>query len=146
MKKVVLIGIFAILAISANAQGLFKPVPSNLFAQNLKGLNATQTTSMWIPRISAGIIADQWIVVDKKIQHSAFSKVGLGLSYAHFIQSEGLPYNDYSFNGFLFFPTDGTTKPTLALTVSALKYIQVGIDYDFGVQKVGLLTGITYTF
>ena len=149
MKKTLLILIFAIIGIASYAQSIWKPVPADLFKTYNKSLTVgqVQKTVEWIPRISAGLIAVQWTLEDGIIQQSAFNKVGLGFSYARFIDNEGTPYNDLSVNGFVFFPTDGSSSAlTIAATVSALKYIQVGLDYDFGLKKVGLLTGIAYTF
>ena len=143
--KVFILGLFLSgIGLTASAQGLFKPVPADLFQTNQKALESSHA---WIPRISAGVIANQF-VYNKETKHldmSSFTKVGLGMSYAHFIPIDGLPYNNYSLNAFVFFPVEESGL-ALAATISALEYINAGIGYDFGVKKVFLLTGITYTF
>ena len=143
--KVFVLGLFLSgVELAASAQGLFKPVPADLFTTNQKALESSHA---WIPRISAGVIANQFTynVDTKKLDKSAFSKVGLGMSLASFIPVDGEPYNNYSLNAFVFFPVDDTGL-ALAATISALEYISAGVGYDFGVKKVFLLTGITYTF
>lgn len=144
MKKLIIILLFMCTSSLGFSQGLLKPVPADLFETNQK---AIESSHMWISRISAGVIANQFTynVDTKHLDMTSFSKVGLGMSYAHFIPVEGLPYNNYSLNGFIFFPTDGSGL-SLAATLSALEYISAGFGYDFGVNKVFLLTGITYTF
>jgi hypothetical protein len=145
MRKLAIILFLAAFTLSVSAQSPFRPVPQNLLTQTTDALKAT-IPSTWIFRLSAGVVATLWTVENKQIVQSSFSKVGLGGSYAHFIESEGSPYNDYSINGFVFFPTDGGAKLTLAATISTLKYIQVGLCWDFGTNKPGLLTGLSYTF
>lgn len=144
MKKLIIILLFACTSTLVFPQGIFKPVPADLFQTNQKALESSHA---WIPRISAGVIANQF-VYNKETKHldmSSFTKVGLGMSYAHFIPIDGLPYNNYSLNAFVFFPVEESGL-ALAATISALEYINAGIGYDFGVNKVFLLTGITYTF
>jgi hypothetical protein len=146
MRKLITILFLAAFTLSVSGQGPFRPVPSNLLTTADKSLKVGLSPSAWLFRLSAGVMATQWQIENKQIVQSTFNKVGIGGSYAHFIQAEGLPYNDFSVNGFVFFPTDGGAKLTLAATVSALKYINVGLCYDFGTKKPGLLTGLSYTF
>jgi len=151
MKKLIVLLLLAGLFATASAQikrvSLFQPVPSNLFDQDNIGLKALKNGSVFIPRISAGVIANQFTYNKdtKQIDMTSFSKVGLGLSYAHFIPLNDEAYNNYSFNAFVFFPVDESGL-SLALTVSALQYINIGLGYDLGNKQVFGLTGITYTF
>ena len=144
MKKLIIILLFICTSSLVFSQGLLRPVQKDLFQTNQKALESSHA---WIPRISAGVIANQFTynTETKHLDMTSFSKVGLGMSYAHFIPVDDLPYNNYSLNGFVFFPTDGSGL-SLAATISALEYINTGFGYDFGVNKVFLLTGITYTF
>ena len=146
MKKLIIILLFACTSVLVFPQGIFKPVPADLFSIGQKDVVLTHA---WIPRIAAGVIANQFTynVETKNLDMSSFSKVGLGMSYAHYIPVDGLPYNNYSLNAFVFLPVvEPQSGLALAATVSALKYINVGIGYDFGVNKVFGLTGIQYTF
>lgn len=149
MKKLIILILFVSLTLASYSQGIFKPVPKNLFVSGDNALKATGATSVFIPRISVGLVANQFTYnsTTKELDLSSFSKVGLGLSVAHFIPIDGLPYNNYSINAFIFFPTQQPENGlSLALTVSALKYINVGLGYDFGIKRPFALTGITYTF
>jgi hypothetical protein len=147
MKKLLIILTFLAVMPLLNAQGPFRPVPSDLLTKQVNnGAKAIINPSTWLFRLSAGVMATQWNIENKQIVQSSFNKVGLGASYSHFIQTETGPYNNVSVNGFVFFPTDGGSKLTIAATVSTLKYINVGLCYDFGTKKPGLLTGISYTF
>jgi hypothetical protein len=146
-RTILIIAMLSCFGIAAHAQSIFKPVPKTLFTENKDmSIKASLSPSVWLWRFSAGVIATQWTVENKQVKQEAFNKTGMGLSYAHYIDQDGLPYNNVSVNGFLFFPVDGSAKVTIAGTVSFLKYIQVGLDYDAGLNKLGVLTGISYTF
>jgi len=150
MKKILLlITLFACTGILGYSQGIFKPVPSDLFTSGTYYVKQAKNTHVWLPRLSAGVVANQFTYnkTTGNLDMSSFTKVGLGISYAHFVPGETEPYNDYSFNGFIFLPTkEPESGLALALTVSALKYINAGMGYDFGPNKFFLLTGLTYTF
>lgn len=149
MKKLIVLLLFVSLTLASYSQGLFKPVPQDLFTSGDHALKATGASSVFIPRISAGLIANQFSYnsTTKELDLSSFSKVGLGLSVAHFIPIDELPYNNYSINAFIFFPTQQPENGlSIALTISTLKYINIGAGYDFGVKRVFALTGVTYTF
>jgi hypothetical protein len=156
MKKILfvlsLLAIFAIGNAQRTRVGLFSPVPTNLFTYAESADNglikASNGTSVWIPRFTAGIVANQFTynTATKNLDMSAFSKVGMGISYAHYVPVNDLPYNNFSLNGFVLFPVQDESGFSLALTVSALQYINIGAGYDFGFKKVFGLTGLVYTF
>jgi hypothetical protein len=147
MKKLIVILLFAVFTASAFTQGLFRPLPDNLFKTNMAALNAPQNVSVWIPRLSAGVVANQFTYnkETKNLDMTSFSKVGLGISYAHYIPINDAPYNNFSVNGFLFFPTNESGL-SLVVSVSALQYVSIGAGYDIKLKQVFALTGITYTF
>jgi hypothetical protein len=147
MKKVIALLFFAAFTASAFAQGLFKPVPKDLFVPDASSTKALVNTSVWLPRISAGVVANQFTYnkETKKLDMTAFSKVGLGLSYAHFVPVNDLPYNNFSVNGFVFFPTNDSGL-SFVISASALQYISLGLGYDVKLKTVFGLTGIVYTF
>ena len=149
MRRLLLILTIVMLTIMVGAQGLFKPVPATLFKDKGITPKAGENYSAWLPRISAGIVANQFTYNKdtEEIEMSAFSKVGLGMSYAHYILIDDKPYNNYSFSGFVFFPTEEPMSSlSLVATISTLRYINLGMGYDFGIKKVFALTGVAYTF
>jgi hypothetical protein len=147
MKKLIAILFFAIFTASAFGQGIFKPVPDNLFKSHSPNYTAIQNASVWLPRFSAAVVANQFTYnkETKNLDMTSFSKVGLGISYSHFVPVNDLPYNNFSANAFVFFPTNDSGV-SFALTVSALQYINVGAGYDVKLKTPFILTGIAYTF
>jgi len=86
----------------------------------------------------------------KQVSSSSFTSLGLGLGYQHYINIDGVPYNNFGFNFLMLYtaiPTE-TTKSGISLagTVSALKFIDLGVGYDFDVKQIFGLMGIKYNF
>lgn len=81
---------------------------------------------------------------------SAFQSVGLGIGYQHFININGLSYNNYGFNILVLF--DAIPKETTPLNISAaltfntLRYMSFGGGYDLGIKKGFMLIGFAYNF
>lgn len=147
MKKILLLFTLLFAFFTINAQSIFKPVTAGDILNKSKALKVGESVSTWFPRLSAGVIANQFTYEDKKLVQSAFSKVGLGISYVHYILVDGEPYNNFSVNGFVFLPVkEPESGLSLAATISALQYINLGFGYDFGLKRVFGLTGISYTF
>ena len=76
---------------------------------------------------------------------TSFSKVGLGISAAHFVPVNDVPYNNFSINGFVFFPTNDSGL-SFVVSASALQYLSLGVGYDVKLKTIFGLTGIVYTF
>jgi len=151
MKKLLIAIILFTLSIAGFGQvtkGFFQPVKTNPYFDQTRELTVDRTTGLWLLRMSAGATANLFTInkETKKIELSTFSKIGMGLSYAHYKDVDGLPYNDFSINGFLFVPTAGEYTTSIAVTVSAFQYLQAGINYDAGLKQFGLLTGVKYSF
>ena len=137
------------LAAQSKWDGFFKPVPKDM-------LHTKAVSSQWLFRPTVALTATTFKlnIIDGKFsgfQSSFLSKAGMGLSYAHYIEVEGLPYNNFSVNGLVLLPTGESASVALAATVTALKYVNVGIGYDIikGVpiaQNFFVLTGVTLTF
>ena len=147
MKKLIAILFFAVITASCFAQSIWQPVPSSLFKARSAPFGTVATPGTWLPRFSAAVVANQFTYnkETKNFDMSTFSKVGLGMSYAHFVPVNDLPYNNFSLNGFVFFPTNDSGV-SFALTISALQYINLGAGFDVKLKTPFLLTGITYTF
>jgi hypothetical protein len=152
MKKLITILLFATLAVSLNAQSLFKPVPKDLFTQNKAVLNATQNASVWLWRISANVTAVElnWNKETKQFDSQPLSSAGPAIGYRHFTQANGLPYNDFGLNLAVLLGTDIThispASVKVALIINALQYINVGADWNFGNNKPGILIGASINF
>lgn len=128
--------------------GFWQPVKRQSYYDPTLEKSVDRAAGIWLMRMSAGVSANLFTYnkETKKIDQEAFSKFGLGLSYAHYRDGE-TPYNDFSVNGFLFFPANGDIMSTsVAVTVGALQFIQVGCLYDFNIKRFGVLTGLKLTF
>jgi hypothetical protein len=158
MKKLLVIILLFGITVAVSSQSIWRPIPKNLFKGPLTADRTIKATGIWLPRWTAGVSATQlnYNKVTKKLELGTFSKYGIGLSYAHYIDVEGLPYNNFSLNGFMFIPTQGVADAfSLGLTVSALDIfgmsLQAGVDFEPGKIKsdyfpVSPLLGIKYTF
>lgn len=154
MKKALLtIILLCAILIGVDAQkwdGFFKPVTvDRITAVDKAGVGT------WFFRPTASIAATVFSLGFKEdgtfdgINASFLAKSGVGISYAHFVESEGVAVNNYSLNGMLLLPTDGATNAAFAVTVSAFR-INAGVGYNAvkGAFKENIffLTGVNFTF
>lgn len=156
MKRIVFATLLLCMALMASAQskfdGFFRPVTLDKVVA-FDGDKAG--TSAWFFRPSASIAATVFTLGYKEdgtfdgVQASYLAKTGVGISYAHFIESDGEAFNNYSFNGMLLLPTDGTTNAAFAITATAFK-VNAGVGYNAvkGAFKENIffLTGVNFTF
>lgn len=152
MKKLILFlfltGIFAAGTSQNVSQRFFRPVDNNLFKTGVKAVNP----SVWLFRPTVAVTAIQltYNKDSKGFDASALNSAGFGVGYQHFVEVNGLPYNNYGFNGLLLLGADvENIEPatvSLALTGSFFTYINVGAIYNFTNKKVGILTGVTFKF
>ena len=151
MKRLIIILAFITMAVSVEAQafnGFWQPVKNQAYYDQTIEKSVDRAAGIWLMRMSAGVSANVFTYnkETKKIEQEAFSKFGLGLSYAHYKDGE-VPYNDFSVNAFIFFPANGDEMTTsAAITVGALQFLQLGCLYDFTLKKFGVLTGLKLTF
>lgn len=154
MKKLLITIAFLTITSAGFSQSIWEPIPEDLFTAESTVDRTFRGTSIWLPRWTAGISASQlnYNKVTKKLEPVSFSKIGIGFSWAHYVESDGLPYNNFSVNAFLFLPTLNTDNIiSLAVTVSALQYLQIGFDFEPGKWNsdyfpVSPLLGLKYTF
>lgn len=155
MKKVFLIlSLLVIFVMGASAQsplkGFFAPVPDDLFETT--AVRDIENPHVWLIRPAVGISAVAFAYNEeiKSFETSAFNKVMFGGGYQHFIEVNGEPYNNFGVNALVCFdanPNDITkTGVTVAATVSALNFVNIGVARDFAAKKFLILTGITYSF
>ena len=155
MKKVIILSFLLLLALSASSQNafkyFFKPVPK-AFAEAKDTRQATGT-SVWFFRPAVTVTALRFTYVNEPanpFEVSNFSNMGAGLSYQHFIDNQGTPYNNFGFSVLALFNNyplgSGTATMSMAGTVNLLQYWNLGAGWDFSQKKFFFLTGITYSF
>ena len=93
-------------------------------------------TGAWFFRINAALTATtiqlQYDDVTGEFTgfKSAFlSKAGMGLSYSHYVEADGVVKNNYSVNGLALMPVDGDTNIALAVTGSFYN-VSAGVGYN----------------
>ena len=142
MKKIVFI-LLLMLPLATFGQGFFKPVPGDMFSGNDRAIKGT-----WLVRPHVGLTAMQINLSDKTV--TPFSSVGMGVSYAHFIEQAGEPYQILSANLVLLFGQQlEDTEPinlSIAGSVTFWQYLSLGVGYTFDNKNVFFLTGISYSF
>ena len=152
MKKIFLsLVLLAAFALCTTAQDKFKdffgPVDNELFAAK-DGQRAP--SSIWLFRPVVTLTAMQFNLQKPEVTVSSLSSLGTGLSYSHFVERNNEPYCNYAFNLLALFGTEiadvSPVNLSLAATVSAFQYINVGIGFNFANKNAFLLTGINYNF
>jgi hypothetical protein len=152
MKKIMLIIGFLLLAVMVNAQvSFFKPVPKDVFKATAISNGVTATpTHLWLLRPTVSLTAVQltWNKETKTFDSNAFSSTGLGVGYQHYVDVNGVPFNNYGFNALLLFIANDGGEASMAgvLTITALKFVSVGAGYNFGLKTPLILTGVSYNF
>ena len=152
MKKLLVVLAFVALTISGFAQspwdGFFKPVNTKQFEYHLKGVSEGLNPNVWLFRPAVSIAATM-LTYDRTLKDwtsTAFTSVGMGIGYQHYIDNNGIPYNNFGFNALMFVNTVPEATISLAGTVSALKFIDVGGGFNFGTKNPFVLLGIKYNF
>lgn len=159
MKKLItLLALVAIIGMTtAQAQspfrGFFKPVKYETLQTNLQGFTGLETkTNTWLfrPAVELSALQLTWNKEFKTFQSSMLTSAGIGISFAHYIDNNGVPYSDYGFNLLVLTDTEiaGVTFSDLYIagTVSAFQFVSVGAGYNLGLRQFFFLTGIVYNF
>jgi hypothetical protein len=153
MKKILLIAIFIVTAITVNAQfqNFFKPVPKDLFeeVETIDRDVTVDASTVWLFRPVVSISAMQ-INLGSASSVSSLTSLGTGVSYAYFVNNEGGPYMKYAFNLLVLFGTEiADVTPlqlSLAGTATLWEHVSFGAGYNFSDDKIFLLTGIVMNF
>jgi hypothetical protein len=151
MKKLLILLAFVAITISGFSQskwdGFFKPVTPQQFQNYLKGVSAVNA-NVWLFRPAVSIAATM-VTYDnttKQWNATAFNSVGMGIGYQHYIDLNGIPYNNFGFNALVFVNATPDASLSFAGTVSALKFIDVGAGINTGTRNFFALLGIRYNF
>jgi len=154
MKKIILLFALIALFVTGNAQkniSLFKPIPQDLFTSNEYGLKAIENANVWLLRPSVQITAVQlnWNKETKSFDSSPLSSVGAGVSYQHYIEANGQPFNNFGLNAFLLLGTDiSQVSPASLGIATTVNYsiVNAGIGYNFANKAPFILTGVTLKY
>jgi len=155
MKKLLII-LFLAIGLSGMAQkplkAFLRPVPDSLFkiARTIdRDITVDQKSYKLLLRPVIGMTGVQWNwnKIEKEFNKSAFDWVGAGVGIQHFIEVNGLPFNDYGANALLLLGDDISA----AVTFSGFGILNLGVVYNFtinqpGVKQLGLLTAIQIKF
>jgi hypothetical protein len=143
MKKLIILLFLLSLPLIMSAQGFFKPVPKNLFSEPTAD-RTIKGTSVWLPRPAINLTAVQWNYdkVTKSFNATAFTSIGLGVGYQHFIDTPNGPFNNFGFNCMMLLGENISG----AITFSGLGILNFGVTYNLSVKQFGLLTGVQLKF
>ena len=156
MKRLLITFLFLAIGLLGMSQGpwngFFKPINRTLFLpiETIdRDLKVDETTSFWLFRPVVTLSAMQFIL-EKPVKVTTLSSLGTGISYSHFINSNGAPYMNYAFNFLVLFGTEiadvSPLELSLAATVSAFQYVNIGLGYNFYDRKPFIITGIQFNF
>ena len=130
---------------------LFKPVPMDLFSSDQYGLKSLENASVWMLRPSIQVTAVQlvWNKETKSFDSSPLSSIGAGVSYQHYIEANGQPFNNFGLNAFLLLGTDiSQVSPASLGIATTVNYsiVNAGIGYNFANKAPFILTGVTLKY
>lgn len=157
MKKLIILFVFVLLTLGATAQGLFKPVPKDLFTQPKYALKATTGgTHVWLWRFDATINLTEltWDKATKQFVSNSFSAVGPGIGYKHFVpvsSTDPTPFENYGFSAALLLGTNIYTpdfsKIKIALEADLFQYLKAGVTFTGNTKDwFGIFFGSGITF
>ena len=129
----------------ASSQNFFKPISADIFP---KGVDRS-VASVWLVRPAVTISAMS-IIFGEQTTVEPLSSIGTGISYSHFIEQNGEPYQNFSANFLILFGTElaevSPLELSIAGTVSLWQYLNLGLGYNLMDKKVFLLTGVAINF
>jgi hypothetical protein len=151
LKTILLIFMLSCFGIAANAQGFFKPVTPAIFKSTEKSLFASENQSAWLLRPSVQITAVQltWNKETKSFDSSPLSSAGAGVSYQHYINVNGNPFNNWGVNLLALLGTDLSKITPASLGFAAtvnVSIVNAGIGYNLGNKLPFILTGVVLKF
>jgi len=153
-RSIIFFSLFILLGLTAQSQNafryFFKPLPKTYTeARDYRQAGS----SVWYFRPAVTVTALRFTYVHQPtnpFEVSNFSNMGAGISYQHFIDNAGVPYNNFGFSLLALFNNyplgSGTATMSIAGTVNLFQYMNVGAGWDFSQKKVFFLTGVTYSF
>jgi hypothetical protein len=156
MKRLIIALLFVAITFASYSQsawkGFFRPIPRGIYEPietTDRGYRVDESTSFWLFRPTFQLTALQFNFVNP-ITVSSLSSLGTGLSYQHFVNANGEPYNNYGFNALILFSENiGGVEPaklSFALTGNFLQYVSIGVGYSTSNKTFFALTGVVIHF
>lgn len=151
MKRLILILIIGAFTVSVRSQGLFKPVPDNLFAKDLNSVKQIKSTFKFIPRLNVGVMGTSYGKnPDTKLMEVVpLAAVGFGIGLLRYKEVDGVPFNDIGIN---LMYLQNTQVPGSGVGIygtyntGPIGLLNLGTHYDFGVGRLFIDTGLTFHF
>lgn len=136
--KLIMVGVLLSgIGLSASSQslwtGFFKPVPNDLLTKGIsKAEGDIYKSTEFLLRPAMGLAATGVRISD--VEGELFTtapllKTGPGISLAHYVDKDGVPFNNYTVNGMLLIPLMEEEPAALAIGVSAFN-LNVGLGLD----------------
>ena len=151
MKKLIVSLVFLVITLTAFSQeskfkGFFSPVDKDMFL-----VKPGQRAPLYVVKVRPVVsITAMSFSLKKPSTVSSLNSLGTGISISHFVEANGEPYMNYAFNFLALFGTEiadvSPLEISLATTVSAFQYINVGIGYNFVEKYPFILTGVQFNF
>lgn len=155
MKKLIIAFFLVAFTVTSYSQnkwgGFFKPLPKNEFTyQSSLQDKAILDMLKFRPVVSVTAIKITKNKDTKVLEISSFTSGGAGLGLEHFIEVNGVPYNNWGVEALVLFtmvPTETTKAGTSAVIVfSALNILSAGPGYDFTNKQFFGLVNLTFNF
>jgi hypothetical protein len=154
MKKLITLLFLISLTISAFSQGLFKPVPANLFVSQTTYSFMTPMAEVpivkgkWIPRLNTGVMGVSW-ELKKGTKPVPFEAIGFGLGFLYYKNVNGEPFNVWGINALFLTSIDHTAIGAGLYgmyNTNQIGLVNLGFHYDAGLKTFFADTGLTYKF
>ena len=153
MKRLIVVFAFLLFTAGMMAQGpfdgFFKPKAGTETYFN------RETSREWYFRPAAQLTALQFTYnkQTKLFESSTFSSAGIGIGYQHYVDNSGELVNNFGFNALIIFDASQSSEGSLglAVTVNALRFVNVGLGLSFADIKtdefpIFIVTGCVWTF
>ena len=152
MKKLLIAILFVTVSVATFAQGFFRPIDRSLLkvdATTDRDITVDQKASVWLFRPSVTLSAMQFFLTNP-VEVASLSSLGTGVSYQNIVLQNDKPYTRFGVNALVLFTQSiGDIEPvslSFAATVQTLNFINVGLGYSLGRNKVFILTGVSFSF
>ena len=145
MKKLLFLIVFFAAVLTATAQGpfsyFFKPVPTS---------TDREPVNEWYFKPTAQLTAVQFTYdkTEKMFKSSSFSSAGVGVGFKHYIEVDGEMVNNYGVNALLILDASQSSTGSVgaAITVEALRFVNIGPGFSFKDKQFFILVGGIWTF
>jgi len=149
MRKLLII-LFACISVIGYSQGLFRPVPSNLFPKSLNGLKAPKNEFKFVPRLNVGVMGTSYGKNDQNVMTvTPLSALGFGFGLLRYKDVEGVPFNDIGIN-LMYLQNTQTPGSGIGLyglyNTGPIGLFNLGSHYDFSVKKFFIDVGLTFHY